>query len=92
MANDPHRELGGRGRRSYVVRRRIAIAVAGILIGGGALAAIGLLAGGGGSAIAQLVAVGGGVGLLVALGIIGAIEDGEVQRESESHGRGTADR
>ncbi len=85
-------EADPQGRRRHVVRRRIVIGAAGILLGAAALAVVGVLAGGGASAIAQLVAMGAGVGLLVALGIIGAIEDGEVQRDSEGpqgrrHGR-----
>jgi hypothetical protein len=61
-------------------QRRIAIALGGFAGGAVVLAVIGVIAGWAGYAVGQMALAGAGSGLLLSLGLVGAVEDGEVQR------------
>jgi hypothetical protein len=70
-------------RGGPVFRRRIGVALAGFAGGAVLLGIVGAIAGWAGYAIGQMALVGAGSGLLLALGLVGALEDGEVQRATD---------
>jgi hypothetical protein len=70
-------------RGGTVYRRRLGIAAAGFFGGAIVLAIVGLAAGWAGYAVGQMALAGAGSGLLLALGLVGALEDGEVQRATD---------